>query len=406
MKTLMQYQKNVILILLAGIVLFTFSTCKKDEDNDEKTKNNISGKWEFIITPDVINPDTTNAHGYTGSDFNEYDAINDEVYLYKEDNGTILGFSGPFKLKGQIDESNIILQVYINPNGDYNPVLPIDSMQLFSTMLLIKDKYGFLSGKGTYEDYPVYPNLVNNTYLIKARMLTPIRDSKIIDAGNKNHMEVSHWYDFVCNEVDKLVGWIAKDITDGKVRPMDGCSFHKSGGGYYALGHEGPGKDYDLFSTTLYYPYEWCGCGSRSYGFNVSIESEHMSIQKLVEKVQSSSIKDLAKKLGFDLPDDLFFALEEFHNEFGGFAISMGYSTNTHNLTIYVNHKDGSSSDAKNHPLIQAMKSALSKHVKHVYVYAGHSIHDDWHLIRSWHFSCNTALVFTYLLGTHNVRYN
>ena len=406
MKATLNYQKKVLFILLAGIVLITFSTCKKDENNDEKTKNSISGSWEFIITPDVISPDTTNAHGYTGSDFKEYDAINDEVYLYEEENGNIVGFTGPFKLQGQINETNITLHVYINPNGDYNPVLPISSMQLFSTMLLVRDKYGFMSGSGTYEDYPEYPNFVNNTYLIEARMLSPIRDSRALETGNKNQMEVNHWYDFVCNEIDKLVGWIAKDLTDGKIRPMDGCSFHKNGGGYYVLGHEGPGRDFDIFSMTLYYPYEWCGCGSRSYNFDVSIGSEHMSIEKLVEKVQSSSIKDLAKKLGFDLPDDLFFALEEFHNEFGGFAISMGYSKNTHNLAIYVNHKDGSSKDAKNHPLIQAMKSALSKHVKNVYVYAGHSIHDHWHLIRSWHFNCNTPLVFTYLLGTHNVSYN
>ena len=395
-------------LMLIFLVSIVFSCKDKDENNEltPVTNNNISGQWEFILVPDVTVPDTTIAHGYTGADFEEHAAVNDEVFLYEDGNRNLKGFAGPFKLQGNLEDKNVTLMVYINPNGDYNPVLPIEEMQLFSIMNLELDEFGFMSGNGTYEAYPEYPNIVNNTYLVEARMLSPIKKLKSGNMGYKNGKEVNHWYDFVCNEIDKLVGWIAKDLTDGKVRPMDGCSFHKDGGGYYVIGHKGPGRDYDLFSTTLYYPYEWCRCGTRSYGFYVSIKGENISIDKLVDKINSTSIKDLAKKLGFEIPDDLFFALEEFHNEFGGFAISMGYSTNTHNLSIYVNHKDGSSNDAKNHPLIQAMKSAMAKHVRTVYVYAGHSIHDKWHLERSYHFSCNTPLVFTYLLGTHNVNYD
>ena len=408
MKTLNRI-KNLTIILMVVIIAIPINSCNKDDDNGnaEIEQTGISGEWEFIISPDVTVPDSTVAHGYTGADFEEHAAINDEVFLYEDENGNLKGFAGVFKLQGSLHDKKVLLKVYINPDGNYNPVRPIEDMQLFSTMNLDLDEFGFMSGSGTYEAYPEYPNIVNNTYFIEARMLSPIRKPKTGDTGYKSSMEENgHWYDFICNDIDKLVGWIANDLSDGKVRPMDGCSLYKDGGGYYFLGHEGPGRDYDLFSTTLYYPYEWCGCGTRSYGFDVSIKSEHMSINELVDKVQSTSIKDLAKKLGFDIPDDLFFALEEFHNEFGGFAISMGYSTNTHNLSIYVNHKDGSSHDAKNHPLIQAIKSALAKHVHHVSVYAAHSIHDSWHLIRSWHVSCNTPLVFTYLLGTHNVNYD
>lgn len=400
----MKLKRNVLILLL---VIITFS-CKEKDDNDVTliTQHNISGQWEFILVPDVSVPDTTHAHGYTGADFEEHAAINDEVFLYEDENGNLKGFAGPFKLQGNLEGKNVLLRVYINPDGDYNPVLPIEEMQLFSIMNLVLDEYGFMSGNGTYEAYAEYPNIVNNTYTVEARMLSPIRNPKSGNMGYKSGMEVNHWYDFVCNEIDKLVGWIAKDLTDGKVRPMDGCSFHKDGGGYYVIGHEGPGRDYDLFSTTLYYPYEYCRCGTRSYGFDISIKGENITINELVDKIKSTSIKELAKKLGFEIPDDLFFALLEFHNQFGGFAISMGYSTHTHNLSIYVNHLDGSSDAAKNHPLIQAMKSALAKHVHNVYVYAGHSIKDHWHLERSFHFSCNTPLVFTYLLGTHNVNYN
>ncbi len=150
-----------------------------------------------------------------------------------------------------------------------------------------------MSGTGTYEDYPEYPYIANETYNVDARMLAAIRTNNT----TKNTEDISHWYDFICNEIEKLVDWVAEKYTDGKLRPMSGCSLHKDGGGYYVLGHEGPGDRYDFFSTTLYYPHEWCRCKSRSYGFDVSLGSEFMSIDDLVNKLQSDEIKDLAKSL-------------------------------------------------------------------------------------------------------------
>ena len=396
----------VITMVMLTLVLMLFNTCKKEDDdnNNEETETTITGQWEFILSPDISSPDTTVAHGFTGADFGESAAISDEVYLYENSEGKIEGFSGPIKLKGQISDKTVTLNVYVNPDGDYDPTLPIEKMTLISKVNLTVEDFGFMEGEGTYEPYADYPNIVNNTYTVNARMLSAIRNGSYL----KSIDEVSHWYDFVCNEIDKLVGWIADHYSDGKVRPMDGCSFHKNGGGYYVLGHEGPGKDYDLFSTTLYYPYEWCRCGTRSYSFQIGQKSEHMSIDKLKEKVESSSIKDLAKKLGFDIPDDLTFGLQLFYNEFGGFAITMGYSTNTNNLSLYVTHDNGSSSDAKNHILITTIKAALEKidDVHDVSVYAGHTIHDHWHLKRSFHFNCNSPLVFTYIMGTHNVNFD
>jgi hypothetical protein len=397
--------KKLNLLLLLAILIVAFSCKEDDDDNDVITnKSNLSGKWEFILSPDKTSPDTTNSHGYTGSDFGEWAAISDEVYLYEDSEGNIEGFSGPIKLKGQKTSKQVALDVYVNPDGEYNPTLPIEKMILMSKVNLTIEDYSFMEGTGSYEPYSDYPNIVNNTYFVNARMLSTIRDNSI----QKSEMEVSHWYDFICNEIDKLVGWIANHYSDGKVRPMDGCSLHKNGGGYYVLGHEGPGRDYDIFSTTIYYPYEWCRCASRSYSFYIEQKGEHMSIDKLKEKVESSSIKDLAKKLGFELPDDLTFGLQLFYNEFGGFAITMGYSTNTHNLSLYVTHDNGSSSDVKNHILITTIRDALKKidDVHDVTVYAGHTIHDYWHLKRSFHFNCNSPLVFTYIMGTHNVNFD
>lgn len=393
-------------LFFLSLALIMTTSCKNNNNDDDITpvnKNNISGQWEFILSSDEGVADTTHAHGYTGADFPESASVHEEVYLYENSNGEIFGFCGPFKLSGNISGSLVALNVYINPDGEFNPVLPIEDMVLFSKLSLTVDEYGFMSGTGTYENYPEYPFLVNETYNVNARMLSAIRTNN----STKDTPEVSHWYDFICNEIEKLVDWVAEKYTDGKLRPMSGCSLHKDGGGYYVLGHEGPGDRYDFFSTTLYYPHEWCTCKSRSYSFDVNLGGEHMSIDDLVSKLQSDEIKDLAKKLGFEIPDDLFFAVEVFYNKYGGFAISFGLNDNTNNACIYVNHEKGSSSEAINDILIQNIKSYLEKEAHDIWLFAGSSISDNYHLKRSFYgIHCSTPLIFTYLLGTHKVNYN
>lgn len=399
MKTLMKFQKIAISFLIAALVMMTFSTCNKDDDDNTQHSENVSGKWEFILAPDVIVPDTTIAHGYTGTDFEEYASINDEVFLYQDENGNIKGFAGAFKLTGKLDGKNLSLQVYINPDGEYDPMRPIEEMGKFSIMTLVLNDFGLMAGTGTYEENPEFPNIENNTYLVEARMLTPIRNFK-------SGMEDNHLWSFLCKELDKLANWIASDLTDGKVRGMGGCSLYKDGPGYYLLGHKGPGDFHSIFTTTIYYPYQWYHCHNRTYGFEISLEEENISLDALIHDINSTDIKELAKKLGFTIPDDLPFGVELFYNEFGGFGISMAYDTKTHNISIYVNHTKGSSEDAKNNILIQNIKSAFEPHAKNVSVFAGSSVHDTWYLTKSAHFTCNTPLVITYLLGTHNVNYN
>lgn len=392
-------------LILISLVLIIVTSCKNNNDDEiTPVKNiNISGQWEFILSSDEVVADTTHAHGYTGADFSESASVNEEVYLYENSNGEITGFCGPFKLTGNINGSQVTLNVFINPDGDVDPVLPVENMVLFSKLSLKIDAYGFMSGTGTYEAYAEFPAIENETYDVHARMLSAIRNNNI----TKNTEEISHWYDFICNEIEKLVDWSVEKYTDGKVRPMSGCSLHKDGGGYYVLGHEGPGDRYEYFSTTLYYPHEWCRCKSRSYGFEVSLKEKIMSIDHLVEILQSDEIKEIAKKLGFDLPDALFFAVEEFYNQFGDFAISIGYSDNTHNASIYVNHEHGSSTDVLNNILIKKIKSAVDKEASEVWVFAGNSIKDKFQLKRSFYgIHCSTPLIFTYLIGTFSVNYN
>lgn len=401
--------KQIRIILILFLVSIVFSCKDKDENNDVyPVENDISGQWEFILAPDVIVPDTTHVKEYTGADFEEYASINDEVFLYQDEKGNIKGFAGPFKLSGKLDGKNISLHVFINPDGEYNPVRPLEEMELLFNMTLVLDDFGFMTGNGTYEEYLEYPNIINNTYIVEARMISPINKSGSINNLYKNGLEVNHWWSFLCDEIAKLIGWVASDLTDGKVRSMGGCLPDKDGGGVYVLGHEGPGKFHSILTTTIYYPYEVCGCGSRTYHFDISIKGEHISFDALKQSINSTEIKELAKKLGFTIPADLIYGLELFYNEFGGFGISMGWSKKTHNLSIYVNHIKGNSEAAINSFLIQGMKAAFesNSHVDAVFVCAGYNIHDSWWMERSWHFTCNTPVIFTYIFGTHNVNYN
>ena len=192
----MKLKRNVLILLL---VIITFS-CKDKDDNDATliTQPNISGQWEFILTPDVTVPDTTLVKGYTGADFEEYACINDEVFLYQDENGNIKGFAGPLKLSGKLDGKNISLHVFINPNGEYDPVRPLVEMERFSNMTLILDDFGLMAGGGTFEEYPEYPNIVNNTYKVEARMISSINKSGSFNNLYKNGLEVNHWWSFLC----------------------------------------------------------------------------------------------------------------------------------------------------------------------------------------------------------------
>lgn len=408
MKTLTNYSKIAAIWLLAVLFLMTFSTCQKDDDEDKEvvTKTNISGQWEFILIPDVSVPDTTLIKGLTGADFEEVVCINDEVFLYQDENGNIKGFAGPIKLSGILDGKNISLHVYDNPNGKYNPARPLEDMKLFSNMTLVLDDFGLITGNGTYEEDPENPNIINNTYKVEARKISTINKSGSFNNLYKNGLEVNHWYSFICNEIGKLIAWVTSKLTDGKVRSMGSCWPDHNGGGYYMLGHEGPGEFHSIFTTTIYFPLQATPCKARTYDFDISIKGENISIATLIEDLQSDEIKDLAKKLGFTIPDNLFFAVEEFYNQFGGFGITLAWDKYTNNMEIYVNHLSGSSHDAINNVLIQKIKSAFEGEAKHVYVSAGNSISDTWYLKRDWDGTCNPPLIFVYLFGTHNVNYD
>ena len=394
-------------MLFVFVALFA---CKDKDDSTElePVSASISGQWEFIISPDEIYLDTTIHNGVSASDFEYYSSVNDQVYLYQNKEGDVIGTSGPFKLSGKITGVDVELTVYVNPDGLYVPERPIADMIKMSVMKLQVDGFGNMEGHGSYEDNQYFQDLVKDKYTVLAKRTSKFDKSLYSSKEALELVAVKGIKDDICKVIFSISSWIISSLTDGVVRTMSSdCWLHKDGGGYYAFGHDGPGSLFPILTQSIYYPFEWSACQVRAYGFEISIGTENISYEVLKNSViNSPPVKELYKKLGFENYDLLGQALDDFYNEFGGFGISIFYDTHTNNLGLYVNHEKGSSTSAENSVLVQAMAGAFDSFVHTVYVRAGSSVHQYWHLRRSDFLVCNTPIFICYVIGTHHVSYN
>lgn len=401
MKTLFTYLKKLLLFFIAALILTTFSTCNKEEDKDEDVKQttNATGEWEFTLTALVSYADTTSYHGMTASDYDEYPAIISEVYLYEDENQNILGEAFGYKIMGTRNDHNIHLDLYVYPEGPYNEMTPIDSMSLFSSMELVMDKFGYLSGTGEYSDYPIYPNIIYNTYNVQARKIRDITNS---------YKETKGWTDKLCNLISKFDSFLISTLTENIFRPMYGCYGHKDGGGYYVFGHEGPGNRLPLYTATVYFPLEWSWCKVRDYGFWFNLGGEVHSVTKLKEEIRKvDHALDVFHKWGFNDESEFFDHMDDFIQNFGGFAISILYDTHTDHIGLFVNHESKKSKQQiESHPFISTLMHELDKLCGEVYLDTGKDIHSHWHLRRSDFLVCNSQIYIIYLIGTHKVSYN
>ena len=389
--------------LLSILVFFTFFSCQDKDDNTELLPKNrdISGLWEFTLVPHEIYADTVISHGQSAADYETYTSVNDQVYLYQDGNGNVVGFAGTFKITGKISGSSLELAVYANPDGLYIPERPVEEMIRMSEIGLEIDDFGLMEGMGHYLDDPYFQDLRDDRYKVFARKINNLDKSFPSMADYHSNLYLKGIKDDICKVIFSITSWVIASLTDGVVRPMSqDCWLHKDGGGYYAFGHEGPGSLFPILTQSIYYPLEWSCCKVRSYGFEISLKSKSLSYEVLKQSIQNTGVQNIIGKLGFDDFEALEQAMDAFYQEYGGFGITLFYDTHTSNTGLYVNHEKGS--DAENSELIKAMKDSFGTD----YVYAGHTIHDSWHLRRSDFLVCNTPIVICYLIGTHNVSYN
>ena len=360
--------------------------------------SSINGRYEFSLIPENSFQDTTLIKGMRGTDYPEYSTTYDDFYLYEDGEGNVIGHYRTWKINGSRSGQNLTLDLYVHPQGPVNIEIPIDSMHKFSTMDLIINEYGNLEGDGMYYTYEYYPQLEDEAYTVFANKTAGISSKE----GEENYVKFSF-----CDIVSSISSFLISSLTDGVFRPIGNCYLHKDGGGYYIFGHEGPGSIFPVYTQTIYLAWEYSWCKVRQYGFNIDIKGEAIGYEALKSKLQTLSgvLEYFFKKLGYNDLELLFQAMDEFHQEFGGFAFTAVYDTHTNNLAINVNHKQGSNEDAINHLLTQTMKAAFEPLAHKVYVHAGSQIHNSWHLRRSDVGVCNSPLVIMYLFGTHNVKY-
>ena len=406
MKTVNDSSKNFKLLTLSVLLIlisFLSNSCKKDDDSNEKKEDTylVSGMWEFTLSPDISIQDTSVVKGVKGSEEEEYPAVINEIYLYENSEGSIIGDHGLLSFQGSRNGNLVELKVYNRKNGDYDPNVEYDEMDHISTMNLSIDEYGIMKGNGIYLENPDYENANAETYFVKALKRSDINNYENDFKDSQNHV-----LNTLCNITASIDSWLISFLSDNTFRPIGNCYLQKSGGGYYIFGHYGPGSLLPIYTQTVYYPFEWSWCKVRKYSFDMELKGEVRSIEILNWLVENQPpTANFYDKIGFETIDLLQEAIQDFNNKFGGFAISLAYSTRTHNLAIYVNHSSGSSSEARSHHLVTTIGQSIYPHINKIYYFAGHNIRDHWYLRRSEFGVCNSPLLICYVIGTHEVAY-
>jgi hypothetical protein len=205
-----------------------------------------------------------------------------------------------------------------------------------------------------------------------------------------------------------VVGQITSAFTGGWFVPMNACSPKINGGGYYVTGDVGPGARF-FGTTTLYTPVEWASCSSRKYSFTLRNQGP-TTWSKILNWLQTDAAgQQIWSRLtgGHHGVSQL----EDLYKHAGNFAVLLGYSTKSHNASLYILSPDGHCSTIQSNPLVNGVKNAVSGIMPHLgnleVICGGSEVKDTWQLTRSPYPSasaCNTPVVFVYLIGNLNVK--
>lgn len=373
-------------------ICVVFISCGDDSDNiNNSVSGNLTGKWEFNITPLNVYQDTTLINGNRDSDFPVESSLNDEVYLYQSGD-RIFGNSGFFQFRGTVSDS-IRLTVFEPVEGRFGQ----DTAMLKSSeMTLSGNQFGFLEGIGKISIDWDTAGVIYDTYRISARKtadISPQNISSIITAVNP--VEV------ICNKVSSLMSMLIGYITDNYFRPMENCWGHKVRGGYYLFGHIAPGNLQAIYTQTVYFPMEWSFCKAKKYHFKMEYNSVINKVSELEELV--GYYPHWLENVGFNDLGVFNSQAESFNQQYGNFALIVGLSLLTNKISIYVINEAGSP-DAHTHPFVQTVSNKLRVHFRDVNFSSGKNITDKIHLKRSDFVVCNTPVLFCYLFGTVNVK--
>ena len=184
---------------------------------------------------------------------------------------------------------------------------------------------------------------------------------------------------------------------------MSDLKLTKDGDGYYIFGkHASGGQHWNRMN--FWYPYK-----SYSHEMTTTLEGQHISVDQLISDLQQEKDNngDIEIAFWWDHQDALLAdCLRDFVTAVGteNFAISLIYSTSTHNISFYVNVDSNASYETiHNTRLIRVLKDNI-RHVlaadPDAYPKQGREIRD--HFTVSW----GKPLLVAYLLGTGDLYFH
>ena len=152
---------------------------------------------------------------------------------------------------------------------------------------------------------------------------------------------------WLCDALTAFLQKVFSRATAGLFAPMEVCDPSMNGRGYYLFGDTGPGAGREYGTVTIYVPWETLSfCPQDSlYAFTIHSKESYTPIDSLL------SVLEKASELGdfFSIPlSDLVQKVRSFYDTYGNFAVSLGISTNTGSISVYVNTSSGASEDLCN----------------------------------------------------------
>lgn len=184
---------------------------------------------------------------------------------------------------------------------------------------------------------------------------------------------------------------------------MANLNLSRDGDGYYVFSkHASGGRHWNRMN--FWYPYK-----SYSHEMTTTLEDSHISLDQLIADLQQEKEDngDIEIAFWWDHQDAMLAdCLRDFVNAVGteNFAISLVYSTSTHNISFYVNvASDASYETIHNTRLIKVLKDNIRRVLAadpDAYPKQGRDITD--HFTVSW----GKPLLVVYLLGTGDLYFH
>lgn len=202
---------------------------------------------------------------------------------------------------------------------------------------------------------------------------------------------------------DVLLRVVPSGSAFEKGQAMGALRVDKDGEGYYAFGkHASGGRHWNR--VNFWFPYR-----SYSHEMTTTLEGRHISPEQLIADLKKEAVEkgDIEIAFWWDHQDAMLEeAIRDFVHTVGtdNFAISMVYSTSTHNISFYVNVASGASHNTiHNTKLIKVMKDNIRRVLPanpDAYPKHGHEIRDHFTV------SFGKPLIIVYLLGTGDLYFH